>query len=118
MGWRNPPELMTAELDHMYAAGVYAMISIPTAGHCNQTAKPGKPVPNCTAEYENMLGNMTLVKEHPATWGYYICDDCKILTLSRIVALSLALKASRLQAARGGSTCRSFPSCTSRSRPS
>ena len=79
---------MTAELDHMYAAGVYAMISIPTAGHCNQTAKPGKPVPNCTAEYENMLGNMTLVKEHPATWGYYICDDCKILTLSRCCAVA------------------------------
>ena len=101
---------MTAELDHMYAAGVYAMISIPTAGHCNQTAKPGKPVPNCTAEYENMLGNMTLVKEHPATWGYYICDDCKILTLSGIVVLSLALKASRLQAGVDAACSEAAPS--------
>ena len=33
MGWREPPELMIAELDHMYAAGVYAMISVPTAGN-------------------------------------------------------------------------------------
>ena len=76
MGWRNPPEMMIAELDHMYAAGVYAMISVPTAGHCNETAKPGTPARNCSADYANMLGNMTLVKGHPATWGYYICDDC------------------------------------------
>ena len=73
MGWRSPPELMLAELDHMHATGVYAMISVPTPGHCNETAKPGKPARNCTADYEHMLGNMTVVKDHPATWGYYIC---------------------------------------------
>jgi hypothetical protein len=31
---------MVAELDHMYATGVYAMISVPTPGHCNETVKP------------------------------------------------------------------------------
>lgn len=73
MGWRFPPELMLAELDHMHATGIYAMISVPTPGHCNETAQPGKPARNCTADYEHMLGNMTVVKNHPATWGYYIC---------------------------------------------
>jgi hypothetical protein len=52
-----------------YAAGIYAMISVPTPGHCNETVKPGKPARNCTDDYENMLSNMTLVRGHPATWG-------------------------------------------------
>ena len=76
MGWRSPPALMLAELDQMHSAGVYAVISVPTPGHCNDTAPPGKPPRNCTADYVAMLGNMTVVREHPATWGYYICDDC------------------------------------------
>eukprot|EP01048_Picozoa_sp_COSAG05_P008267 COSAG05_NODE_622_length_8291_cov_19.484985_5_plen_415_part_00 len=86
MGWRLPAELMLAELDHMHAAGLFAMISIPTPGHCNETAKPGKPARNCTADYEHMLGNMTLVREHPATWGYYICDDCEFIIVVSVVS--------------------------------
>ena len=72
VGWREPPELMVAELDHLYANGIYAMVSVPTPGHCNDTVKPGLPPRNCSLDYEHMLGNMSVVKEHPATWGYYI----------------------------------------------
>jgi hypothetical protein len=81
MGWRSPPELMLAELDHMYSAGVYAMISVPTPGHCNETAKPGKPARNCTADYEHMRGNMTVSRAFPS-WNrsvlteIYLCHAC------------------------------------------
>ena len=42
----------------MYRAGTYAMISVPTPGHCNDTVKPGTPPRDCAADYKNMLGNM------------------------------------------------------------
>ena len=76
VGGNLQPELMLAHLDHMHASGIHAIVSVPTPGHCNDTAKAGEPPRNCTADYENMVSNMTLVRAHPATWGYYICDDC------------------------------------------
>jgi hypothetical protein len=68
---------MIAELDSVYAAGSYAMVSVPASGLavCNDTSKP-QWVHNCTEAYEDLRSNITLVKEHPALWGYYICDDC------------------------------------------
>ena len=36
-------------------------------------AKRGQPPRNCSVDYEHMVGNMTLVKDHPATWGYCEC---------------------------------------------
>eukprot|EP01052_Picozoa_sp_SAG31_P023228 SAG31_NODE_1902_length_6956_cov_5.312236_1_plen_483_part_00 len=91
MGWRNPPELMVAELDHMYANGVYAMIAVPTPGHCNETAKPGKPPRNCSADYENMVGNMTVVKEVRRTRAHGLCGySCrKIVHLAHHLSIPL-----------------------------
>ena len=74
MGWRDKtPELLLAELDHMAMNNIHAILSVPTPGHCNETAKPGQPARNCTQDYESMVSNITLVKDHPALLGYYIC---------------------------------------------
>lgn len=80
----------------------------------------GKPARNCTADYQNMLGNMTVVKEHPATWGYYICarvlarselDRCvstlmlMLLGLILILSSGLSLLRSLQCTARTAATC-------------
>ena len=76
-------------------------------GHCNETAKPGQPARNCTADYEGMVANITLVKDHPAMWGYYICVSRKIIAEIWAAFLPDNLsnnRADRMTAARATST--------------
>jgi hypothetical protein len=64
---------MIAELDSLYAAGSYAMLSVPASrlATCNDTSKP-QWMSNCSLAYEELRSNITLVKDHPALWGYYV----------------------------------------------
>ena len=39
IGGDKTPALMLAELDTLAKAGIFAMISVPTPGHCNDTVR-------------------------------------------------------------------------------
>jgi hypothetical protein len=66
-----PVELTTLYLDLAAAAGVFVIFdcsidTIAKAGF-NGTADP---------VWQELLANLTLVRDHPALAGYYACDDC------------------------------------------
>eukprot|EP01043_Picozoa_sp_COSAG02_P009340 COSAG02_NODE_315_length_24910_cov_17.139978_12_plen_544_part_00 len=66
------PEVLLADMDTAYAAGVYVVLFIPTSGHCNDTHRQQ----SCAQDIDYMRGNVSLVMDHPGLIGYYICDDC------------------------------------------
>eukprot|EP01047_Picozoa_sp_COSAG01_P036128 COSAG01_NODE_2809_length_7041_cov_4.383751_1_plen_609_part_00 len=66
------PQVLLADMDAAFAAGVYVMLYIPTAGHCNGT----HAMHSCAQDRQYMRGNVSLVRDHPALIAYYICDDC------------------------------------------
>jgi hypothetical protein len=64
------PEVLLADMDAAYAAGVYVVLFIPTAGHCNDTHRDQ----SCEQDMHYMRGNVSLVRNHPGLIAYYICD--------------------------------------------
>jgi hypothetical protein len=60
--WQNP-ELLLAILDEAERTGVYVMAT-PPAYRLATT--------NTTEAYQYLVGNITLVRDHPAMWGYYV----------------------------------------------
>jgi hypothetical protein len=63
------PDLLLAILDECERAGIYAMYTPPMANDIINTHKSGFPM-------QALISNLTVIKDHPALWGYYICDDC------------------------------------------
>ena len=66
---QNEPERLLAILDECERAGIYAMYTPSMANNIIKTGQSG-------FDMEGLVSNITLVKDHPALWGYYICDDC------------------------------------------
>lgn len=66
---QRDPETLLAILDECERAGIYMMYTPSMANAIVNTHESGFPM-------ENLISNITLIKDHPALWGYYICDDC------------------------------------------
>jgi hypothetical protein len=66
-GW-TPPSI-TEFFDRAHAAGMGVWFNL-------DTTRVIDPRTNTTAEWAQFVSNVTLVKDHPALIGYYICDDC------------------------------------------
>ena len=61
-------KLLLQILDECERAGIYAMY---TPSWPNGIGKS-----NTSADMAGLVSNLTLIKDHPSLWGYYICDDC------------------------------------------
>eukprot|EP00947_MAST-08B_sp_MAST-8B-sp1_P000898 g898.t1 len=59
--------LVRAILDECEKAGIYVMFSPPASTFATD---------NTTEARAALISNLTMVMDHPALWGYYICDDC------------------------------------------
>ena len=66
---QTDPELLLAILDECERAGIYMMYTPSMANSIVNTHESGFPM-------QDLIANLTLIKNHPALWGYYICDDC------------------------------------------
>ena len=71
-----PPEQQLRELDALAAVGYKVMYGTAQLDDCSDTTKPGALCFNDTQALADLKANVTLVKDHPAILGYYICDDC------------------------------------------
>ena len=59
--------MLTAILDEAERSNIYVMATPPASTLATT---------NSTEAREHLISNLTAVKDHPALWGYYICDDC------------------------------------------
>ena len=62
---QRDPDLLRAILDECERAGVYAMYTPSMANDIINTGEEGFPM-------QNLISNITAIKDHPALWGYYI----------------------------------------------
>jgi hypothetical protein len=117
---QNDPDLLLAILDECERAGVYAMYTPSMANNIANTGQGG-------FDMAGLVSNITLVKDHPALWGYYICEreapplsPCALLCLRTEAEIGCRAVPSRAPqvtiAARVSTFCGSWPGSSTPSR--